>query len=106
MKKIDRMSCRGLSKETQVFLDNNDDYVYIGRRTPYQNFNKSKWCNPYSVKKYGRDGCIARYKAYLENNQELLSHLPELYNKTLVCWCPLNEPCHGDVLIDMIKKEV
>ena len=26
------------------------------------------------------------------------SNLASLYGKTLACWCPLDRPCHGDVL--------
>lgn len=25
----------------------------------------------------------------------------ELANKDLVCWCPLSEPCHADVLLEI-----
>lgn len=25
----------------------------------------------------------------------------ELAGKTLACWCPLDQPCHGDVLLDL-----
>lgn len=28
----------------------------------------------------------------------------ELKGKDLTCWCSLNEPCHGDVLLEMVNK--
>jgi len=31
--------------------------------------------------------------------------LSELKGKDLACWCPLNKPCHADVLIELIKEE-
>lgn len=34
-------------------------------------------------------------KAYAE----IVRH--ELKGKNLACWCPLNEPCHADVLIEV-----
>ncbi len=30
--------------------------------------------------------------------------LPELVGKNLACWCPLNEPCHADVLIQLVTN--
>ena len=63
---------------------------------------KSKWANPFSVKKYGRDGCLNMYKKYIEDNQELYSSLHELANKELGCWC-YPEPCHGNILIDLLE---
>lgn len=32
-----------------------------------------------------------------------LDDLAELEGKDLACWCPEGEPCHGDVLIEMIN---
>lgn len=30
----------------------------------------------------------------------------ELRGKNLACWCPLNQPCHADVLIELANQEV
>jgi hypothetical protein len=30
----------------------------------------------------------------------------ELKGKNLVCWCPADKPCHGDVLLELANKEV
>ncbi len=70
--------------------------VYIGR--------PSKWGNPFSVDKYGRDKCIELHrKALVEEDGELhhlMNDLGELKGKTLVCFCaPL--PCHGDTLAEL-----
>lgn len=27
--------------------------------------------------------------------------LPELRGKNLACWCPLDQPCHADVLLEL-----
>jgi hypothetical protein len=29
----------------------------------------------------------------------------ELRGKNLACWCPLNEPCHADVLLELANAE-
>lgn len=33
--------------------------------------------------------------------QELKRRLPELRGKNLACWCPLDSPCHADVLLEL-----
>ena len=88
----------------QEVLDNPDKYVYIGRYIRFASFKTSKWHNPYSVKKYGRDKSIEMYKEYILNKPDLLNDLPELEGKILCCWCkPL--PCHGDILVELLNKE-
>ena len=44
-----------------------DNHIYIGRNMSFyvKGANKSKWFNPFSEKKYGRDKCIDLYKEYL-----------------------------------------
>ncbi len=32
---------------------------------------------------------------------ELIERLPELRGKNLACWCPLDMPCHADVLLEL-----
>ena len=66
------------------------DDVYIGR--------PSKWGNPFVIGKDGsRSDVIRKYEAWLLKQPALLSALPELKGKTLVCWCK-PAACHGDVL--------
>jgi hypothetical protein len=31
--------------------------------------------------------------------QPIIAALPELRGKHLACWCPLDQPCHADVLL-------
>lgn len=31
----------------------------------------------------------------------MLDALPALRGRTLVCWCPLDQSCHADVLLDL-----
>lgn len=35
----------------------------------------------------------------------ILSHLGELRGKNLACWCPLDQPCHVGVLLEMANAE-
>ena len=65
----------------------------------------SRWGNPFVV---GRDGdrvaCVALYRRALERGE--LSFTPDdvrrqLAGRDLACWCPLDEPCHADVLLEI-----
>ena len=46
------------------------------------------------------DRCIDMYVAYLKalTNQDP-AYLRPLRGKNLACWCPLDQPCHADVLL-------
>lgn len=99
-------------KDLQHWLTN-PNHVYIGRNMTYYvpGAVGSKWRNPFSVKKYGRDECLRRYKEYIltdtkthENGKTLLQSLDELKGKTLGCWCH-PEPCHGHVLAKLIDEK-
>jgi hypothetical protein len=35
------------------------------------------------------------------NRADLLKRLPELRGKNLACFCPIDQPCHADVLIEL-----
>lgn len=67
--------------------------VYVGR--------PSKWGNPYRFgPELSRAEAVALYGAYLlEEAQGLWRQLGELRGKNLACWCPLDEPCHADLLL-------
>lgn len=82
-----------------------ENHVYIGRNTSFYvpGTFKSKWANPFSAKKYGREKCLQMYEEYIKNNPELLDSLHELQGKILGCWCK-PEACHGDVLIKLLNK--
>lgn len=32
--------------------------------------------------------------------------IAELAGRDLACWCPLDEPCHADVLLELANREV
>ena len=41
----------------------------------------------------------------LNIGKPVLARLPELRGKNLACWCPLDQPCHADVLLDLANRE-
>lgn len=82
-----------------------DNHIYIGRRNVYvKGTYQSKWHNPFSVKKYGREGCMAKYKEYIMKDKKLLGQIEELRGKILGCWCK-PEKCHGDVLLELLNEK-
>ena len=37
--------------------------------------------------------------------KRILRRLPELRGKQLVCWCPLDAPCHADTLCELANGD-
>ena len=73
--------------------------VYIGRPSIYG--------NPFSVKEYGREGCIEKYKEYfykrIKEDVKFKEEVLKLKDKVLGCFCkPL--ACHGDVIAEYLDK--
>jgi len=65
----------------------------------------SRWGNPFRV---GVDGdraqCVAAYRRALERGELRFTADDvrlELAGHDLACWCPLGEPCHADVLLEV-----
>jgi hypothetical protein len=70
--------------------------VYIGR--------PGIWGNPFVMGKDGsRDDVVAKYRAWVQTQPDLLAKLSELRGKTLGCWCA-PQACHGDVLLEPANK--
>ena len=76
--------------------------IYVGRPT--------YWGNPYTVKVHGREKAIEAYRADIEYalgrhggtiDILVVENLAALRGKDLVCWCPLEESCHADVLLEL-----
>lgn len=96
----------------------NPDAVIVDRRTT--------WGNPYTVDRIGkttwhvqhgsrllgtfhsRTGAVARgeavraFKRMIDNHRapwDVAMIRRELAGRDLACWCPLDQPCHADVLL-------
>ena len=106
--------------------------VYVGRPTCWGNPFRAElidgcWCvvscdtgRPI-CKKYSeqsaRAGAVRLYRAYLENDGTQPGAIRdeggamlverarvELRGRLLACWCPLDRPCHADVLAEMANS--
>jgi hypothetical protein len=77
-------------------------FQYIGRDCG--KYAESPWHNPFKEGIHGdRQEVIEQYAVYVQGQPELLSALPLLRGKALGCWCA-PKPCHGDVLLELLKE--
>lgn len=87
--------------------------VYVGRPTIFG--------NPWAADLYGKralllfrrwvDGSMSESEMREEWNhlthslphskRQLLAALPSLRGKDVACWCPLDQPCHADILLEI-----
>jgi hypothetical protein len=79
-----------------------DGAVYVGRPT--------KWGNPYQVGSFAaptRAVAVAEFSNWIGRARpDWIAMLKaELGGKNLACWCPLDQPCHADVLLEIANDE-
>lgn len=70
-----------------------ENCVYVGRPT--------KWGNPFSGPDSARN--VADFRVWVEARLKSGLGYPirELRGKDLACFCPLDRPCHSDVLLEL-----
>ena len=89
-----------------------ENTVYVGRPT--------KWGNPYVVGAtdiyspiwnaqpltvLDATHAVRLFKAWASSSRMRVQDLvPELGGKNLACWCPLDGPCHADVLLEWANQ--
>lgn len=74
--------------------------VYIGRPT--------QWGNPFragvGICETANEAVVA-FESYVQTCQDYCQAVRrELRGKNLACWCPLDQPCHGDVLLEIANE--
>ncbi len=101
-------------KDLKEWCDHPDN-VYIGRggivfvtidgkkqRYP----PTSKWCNPFTVKKYGT-AAISMFEEYIRS-VPYIDDIESLRGKNLGCWCVDAEhpeiQCHGHILVKILNE--
>lgn len=75
--------------------------VYVGRG--------SKWGNRHTVRQCGSPtAAVARYLEDLQHELAdagwLVAAVAQLRGRHLACWCPLDAPCHADVLLELVNS--
>jgi hypothetical protein len=74
--------------------------VYVGRPSKWGNEWTKYDAIAYDVPVSERPAwMVRRYQRQLEVLPFPAVALDELRGKDLVCWCPLDQPCHADVLL-------
>lgn len=93
--------------------------IYVGRPTKWGNpfkvrevVDKESPLFPYieipggargfqNIKIYNKQAVVNSYDAWLCEQPSLMFSTKELKGKNLACFCPLDEPCHADVLLEV-----
>jgi hypothetical protein len=66
----------------------------------------TKWGNPFGDRDKELSWRSAAVEAFrLENHRRPASDFAELRGKNLACWCPLDQPCHSDVLLELANAQ-
>lgn len=70
----------------------------------------SKWGNPFEIGKDGtRQECVDLFDRWMRRQEPMWADHPpdaaELRGKDLACWCPLDQPCHADVLLKLANED-
>ena len=75
--------------------------VYVGRG--------SDWGNPFKTplnSPIGRAYVVAQFAEYCNPDSPLAEAARRiLRGKNLMCWCPLDQPCHADFLLTISNTE-
>ncbi len=74
---------------------------YVGR--------PGKWGNPYKIGgEHGLTTIDQILEAYKLTTEVKIGqgwlNISELKGKNLSCWCPIGDPCHADVLLELANK--
>jgi hypothetical protein len=75
-----------------------DGAIYVGRGKP--GLPGSPYANPYPVKTYGQAESLRLYLLHAEGF-DAAALRRDLAGRDLACWCPLDRPCHADVLLEL-----
>lgn len=67
----------------------------------------SRWGNPFPIDAHhSRADVVARFERALLAGELTVTvdDVRELAGKDLACWCPLDGPCHADVLLEIAGR--
>jgi hypothetical protein len=67
--------------------------IYVGRG--------SRWGNPYRVGTCLVPDAQAAVDVFRANLPIAIANLSVLRGRDLACWCPIGQPCHADVLLEI-----
>jgi hypothetical protein len=84
-----------------------ENTVYVGRPTI--------WGNPFDMSRgETRMSVLTWYRMWLTGKknkagsnllrEKVLAQVYTLRGKNLACWCPLDQPCHADILLELVNR--
>ncbi len=93
-----------MPKRIQLTKDVPENTIYVGPC--------SKWGNPWHIEQFGRVQAYVYFEAAMKNQATEWGEgahyinppqgdLSELRGKDLACLCPLNQPCHASILLEL-----
>ena len=77
-----------------------ENAVYVGRPT--------RWGNPFDDPRTSPEERVRRYRQALLAGRlgfTVEDVRKELRGRDLACWCPLDRPCHADVLLEIANAD-
>lgn len=86
--------------------------VYVGRGTQWGNPFRVGPANSMPIKTYSRQEAIDKYRDEIMRRNGGIVGFNEFWirrhlaGKDLACWCPLDLPCHADVLLELANAPV
>lgn len=79
-----------------------DGAIYVGRG--------SRWGNNFVPSNYDYQGrlwaMVMHAEALAQDPQTRAQIVEELQGKNLMCWCPLDQPCHADTLLAIANDQL
>jgi hypothetical protein len=105
--RIQRKRTRGFNLQEESKRVNGLEVVYVGRPTVFGNNHRLGYC-VVCRKEHDRAEAVAEHREeaerafYKENDLWGLKLM--LRGKNLACWCPLDKPCHADVLLELANR--
>jgi len=101
--RMQRKRTKGYNMRAESLTLNGLPAIYVGR--------PSIWGNPFKIALGLCDtpqGAVNLYFDWLTNTLKggyLIKAAEEsLRGKNLACWCPLDQPCHADVLLELANR--
>jgi len=78
------------------------DTVYVGRPSVFGN----PFVGDGPIHHEKMTGLFRDHINRPENFALKMNFRAELKGKNLACWCPLDKPCHADVLLELANKDI
>jgi Domain of unknown function (DUF4326) len=75
--------------------------IYVGKTT--------QWANPHEIYNYGYKQAVVLFRQYVKAMSDIEREAwlaPLQLAAALMCWCPLDQPCHADVLIEYLTRSI